>query len=95
MRSRKSSTRPIPRTTLPAASRSRPLARFPIAFGKQMVAAKSAWGWGLRREMMDYNHWAAFGLLGEILPWTDNRVTLAEETDRFGLRVAHVIFQLA
>ena len=66
----------------------------PIAFGKQMVAAKRAWGWGLRREMMDYNHWAAFGLLGEILPWADNRVTLAEETDRFGLRVAHVNFPL-
>ena len=26
--------------------------------------------------MMDYNHWSAFGLLGEILPWADNRVTL-------------------
>jgi hypothetical protein len=66
----------------------------PVAFGKQMMAAKSAWGWGLRREMMDYNHWAAFGLLGEILPWPDNRVTLASETDRFGLPVAHVSFNL-
>jgi choline dehydrogenase-like flavoprotein len=66
----------------------------PIAFGKQMVAAKKAWGWGLRREMMDYNQWATFGLLGEILPWADNRVTLADETDRFGLRVAHVAFNL-
>lgn len=66
----------------------------PIAFGKQMIAAKKAWGWGLRREMMDYNHWAAFGLLGEILPWADNRVTLAGEKDRFGLPVAHVTFNL-
>jgi choline dehydrogenase-like flavoprotein len=67
----------------------------PIAFGKQMMAAKKAWGWGLRREMMDYNHWAAFGLLGEILPWSDNRVTLSEtDTDRFGLPVAHVAFNL-
>jgi choline dehydrogenase-like flavoprotein len=66
----------------------------PIAFGKQMVAAKRAWGWGLRREMMDYNHWATFGLLGEILPWPENRVTLADERDRFGLRVAHVSFNL-
>ena len=56
----------------------------PVAFGKQMLAAKKAWGWGLR-EMMDYNHWAAFGLLGEILPWKDNRVTLSEDKDRFGL----------
>jgi choline dehydrogenase-like flavoprotein len=66
----------------------------PVAFGKQILAAKKAWGWGLRREMMDYNHWAAFGLLGEILPWDDNRVTLSEDTDRFGLRVAHVSFNL-
>jgi choline dehydrogenase-like flavoprotein len=66
----------------------------PIAFGKQMLAAKKAWGWGLRREMMDYNHWASFGLLGEIIPWADNRVTLAQEKDRFGLPVAHVNFNL-
>ena len=70
------------------------VAPLPIAFGKQMVAAKKAWGWGLRREMMDYNYWATFGLLGEILPWADNRVTLAGETDRFGLPVAHVTFNL-
>ena len=67
----------------------------PIAFGKQMMAAKKAWGWGMRREMMDYNHWAAFGVLGEILPWPENRVTLSrEDKDRFGLPVAHVNFNL-
>ena len=66
----------------------------PIAFGKQMMAARGSWGWGLRRIMMDYNHWSAFGLLGEILPWSDNRVTLSAETDQFGLRVAHVNFDL-
>ena len=66
----------------------------PIAFGKQMMTAKGAWGWGLRRTMMDYNHWSAFGLLGEILPWPGNRVQLAEERDRFGLPVAKVTFEL-
>ena len=66
----------------------------PIAFAKQMMAARGSWGWGMRRIMMDYNHWASFGLLGEILPWDDNRVTLAEEKDQFGLRVAHVNFDL-
>lgn len=66
----------------------------PVAFGKQVIAAKKAWGWGLRREMMDYNHWATLGLLGEILPWEDNRVTLSEDKDRFGLNVAHVSFNL-
>ncbi len=66
----------------------------PIAFAKQMMTAKGAWGWGLRQVMMDYNHWAAFGFLGEILPWEDNRVELADETDQYGLRVAKITFSL-
>jgi len=66
----------------------------PIAFAKQMMTAKGAWGWGMRRLMMDYNHWSALGLLGEILPWPENRVTLAEEKDRFGIPVAKVNFGL-
>jgi choline dehydrogenase-like flavoprotein len=66
----------------------------PIAFAKQMITAKGAWGWGLRRVMMDYNHWAAIAVLGEILPWEDNQVTIAEKRDRFGLPVAKVTFKL-
>lgn len=66
----------------------------PVAFANQMMAARGAWGWGMRRMMMDYNHWAPIGVLGEILPWPENRVTLADETDRWGLRVAHVSFSL-
>jgi choline dehydrogenase-like flavoprotein len=66
----------------------------PIAFAKQMMTAKGAWGWGMRRVMMDYNHWSALGLLGEILPWPENRVTLAQEKDRFGIPVAKVTFGL-
>jgi choline dehydrogenase-like flavoprotein len=59
-----------------------------------MMVAKGAWGWGMRRVMMDYNHWAALGVLGEILPWPDNRVELAEEKDQFGIPVAKVTFNL-
>jgi len=66
----------------------------PVAFARQMVAAMGAWGWGMRRVMMDYNHWATLGVLGEILPWEDNRVELAEEKDQFGLQVAKVKFNL-
>lgn len=66
----------------------------PIAFAKQMMVAKGSWGWGMRRVMMDYNHWAALGVLGEILPWEDNRVELADETDAHGLRVAKITFRL-
>ena len=66
----------------------------PISFAKQMMAARGAWGWGMRRALMDYNHWSAFGLLGEILPWADNRVTLSEERDQFGIRIPHINFDL-
>jgi choline dehydrogenase-like flavoprotein len=66
----------------------------PIAFAKQMMSAKGAWGWGMRRLMMDYNHWGVFGLLGEILPHADNRVQLAEEKDQLGIPVAQVTFEL-
>ncbi len=67
----------------------------PIAFAKQMMAAKGAWGWGMRRIMMDYNHWAAFGLLGEILPSADNRVEIAtDQKDHWGIPVAKVTFNL-
>jgi len=66
----------------------------PIAFAKQMMAAKGAWGWGLRRVMMDYNHWATLGVLGEILPWPDNRVEVAEQKDQWGIPVAKVTFSL-
>ncbi|HEY5350611.1 MAG TPA: GMC family oxidoreductase [Candidatus Lustribacter sp.] len=66
----------------------------PIGFAKQMMNAKGAWGWGLRRLMMDYNHWAAFGVLGELIPCAENRVQLADEKDRFGLPVAKITFAL-
>jgi choline dehydrogenase-like flavoprotein len=66
----------------------------PISFSKQIMAARGVWGWGMRREMMNYNHWAALGLLGEILPWPDNRVTHSEERDQFGIRIPHISFSL-
>jgi choline dehydrogenase-like flavoprotein len=67
----------------------------PIAFSKQMIATKGAWGWGMRRAMMDYNHWSAIGLLGELLPWEDNTVTLDKDVkDQYGIPVAHVRYNL-
>ncbi len=43
---------------------------------------------------MDYNHWAAFGFLGEILPHKDNRVQLAEEKDQNGIPITQMTFNL-
>ena len=59
----------------------------PITWAEH-VAAQGHWGADLRRYMSDYPHWAVLGALCEFLPLADNRVTLASETDRFGMPVA-------
>jgi choline dehydrogenase-like flavoprotein len=48
----------------------------------------------MRRVLMDYNHWAALGVLGEILPWPDNRVEIADEKDEYGIPVPKITFNL-
>ncbi|WP_346176160.1 GMC family oxidoreductase [Streptomyces cuspidosporus] len=59
----------------------------PITWAEH-VAAQGHWGADLRSRMRDYVHWATLGALCEFLPQPDNRVTLADETDRLGLPVA-------
>jgi choline dehydrogenase-like flavoprotein len=44
--------------------------------------------------MRDYNHWAVLGVLSELLPQPDNRVTLADVKDEFGLPVAYFHYSL-
>ena len=45
-------------------------------------------GAALREYMRDYNHWAVLGALCELLPLPENRVTLADETDAYGMPIA-------
>ncbi|MFB7909881.1 GMC family oxidoreductase [Kitasatospora sp. NPDC056076] len=59
----------------------------PITWAEH-VAAQGHWGRDLRRYMDDYIHWATLGALCELLPQHHNRVTLADEHDRYGLPVA-------
>jgi choline dehydrogenase-like flavoprotein len=54
----------------------------------QHVLADGHWGHALREYMRDYNHWTTVGLLCELLPQPENRVTLADERDRHGMPVA-------
>jgi choline dehydrogenase-like flavoprotein len=63
----------------------------PIAWAEH-VAGQGHWGETLREYMRDYNHWAVLGALCEYLPQAGNRITLAEETDRYGLPVAHMSY---
>ena len=54
------------------------------------MLADGHWGVRMREYMRDYNHWTTLGLLCELLPEPENRVTLADETDRHGLPVARL-----
>ncbi len=59
----------------------------PITYAEH-ITAQGHWGKVLREYMRDYVHWATLGSLCEFLPFADNRVTLADKQDRFGLPVA-------
>jgi len=59
----------------------------PITWAEH-IAAQGHWGRALREYMSDYVHWSCLGALCEFLPLPENRVTLADEKDRYGLPVA-------
>jgi choline dehydrogenase-like flavoprotein len=61
----------------------------PIGWAEH-VLADGHWGHALREYMRDYNHWSVLGSLCELLPLAENRVTLADETDRAGVPVARM-----
>ena len=60
----------------------------PIGWAEH-VLAEGHWGQSLRQYMRDYNHWTVLGILAEFLPQPENRVTLADQKDQFGMPVAH------
>jgi choline dehydrogenase-like flavoprotein len=65
----------------------------PIGWAEH-VLADGHWGHALRAYMRDYNHWTVLGSLCELLPQAENRVTLARETDGYGLPVANFSYSL-
>ena len=60
----------------------------PIGWAEHVIA-EGHFGRELREYMRDYNHWTTIGVLNELLPQPENRVTLAEEKDPYGIPVAH------
>jgi choline dehydrogenase-like flavoprotein len=60
----------------------------PITWAEH-ITAQGHWGAALRDYMSDYVHWSCLGALCEFLPQPGNRVTLSEESDRYGLPIAH------
>ncbi|TSD99474.1 GMC family oxidoreductase [Skermania sp. ID1734] len=65
----------------------------PIGWAEH-VLADGHWGNSLREYMRDYNHWATVGVLNELLPQPENRITLADETDQYGIPVARMDYSL-
>ena len=71
------------------------VAPLPIAMAHLLADEDGRFGEELVAAMQDYNHYAAIGVLGEILPDERNGVTLHPELkDRFGLPVPYVRFGL-
>jgi choline dehydrogenase-like flavoprotein len=60
----------------------------PIGWAEH-VTAEGHWGQSLREYMRDYNHWTVLGILAEFLPQAENRVTLGDEKDEYGMPIAH------
>ncbi|MBV8945788.1 MAG: hypothetical protein JOZ95_10225, partial [Solirubrobacterales bacterium] len=57
----------------------------------QHVLGHGHWGQALREYMRDYNHWYTLGILSELLPLPENRVTIAHDvTDENGIPVARM-----
>jgi len=67
----------------------------PIAMAHLIAEEDGLYGEALLERMQDYNHYAAIGVLGEILPDERNFVSLhPTETDHFGLPLAYARFNL-
>ncbi len=64
----------------------------PLTWASIVAGTRKLWGEKLRLEMEKYNHQAGLKIVGEVLPHERNRVTLAEEKDRFGLPITRVTF---
>jgi choline dehydrogenase-like flavoprotein len=69
------------------------IAPMPIGWAEH-VLADGHWGRSLREYMRDYNHWTILGVLCELLPQPENRVTLGDEVDENGIPVAQLNYSL-
>ncbi len=65
----------------------------PIGWAEH-VLADGHWGAALREYMRDYNHWATVGVLNELLGQPENRITIADERDEYGIPAARMDYSL-
>ncbi len=64
----------------------------PMVWAQTVATTRGTWGMELRREMTRYNHMAGLKIVGEVEPRAQNRVQVADETDRYGLPIPRVTF---
>ena len=64
----------------------------PVAMAKGIAVKAGIWGKDLYEIMRDYNFYARITLVGEVLPQAENRVTLSDEKDEYGIPRALVSF---
>jgi choline dehydrogenase-like flavoprotein len=64
----------------------------PQLWANTVASGRKRWGEPLMAEMQDYNHVAGLKLVGEMMPQERNTVTLADETDQYGLRIPRVTY---
>ncbi|MBV9359407.1 MAG: GMC family oxidoreductase [Chloroflexi bacterium] len=71
------------------------VAPLPIAMAHLLIEEDGEYGEQLLMRMQDYNHYAAIGVLGEILPDERNYVSIhPSEKDRLGIPVPYAHFSL-
>jgi choline dehydrogenase-like flavoprotein len=64
----------------------------PVAMATGIARSEGLWGAELRRTMLDYNFYGRITLVGEVLPDPENKVTLAQEKDEYGMPLAQISF---
>jgi choline dehydrogenase-like flavoprotein len=64
----------------------------PVVWAKELALQRGFWGQALIDEMGRANHSVGLKMVGEVLPYAHNTVTLAEETDQHGIRIPRVTF---
>jgi choline dehydrogenase-like flavoprotein len=64
----------------------------PVTLAANLARGAGLWGQPLVDMLRDYNRLGGIGINGECLPSDDNLLTLADETDAYGLRKARIDF---
>ncbi len=65
----------------------------PIEWAAVQTGSRGLWGEPLRDAMLHYNHMIGVKMVGEMLPDEANTVTLADDVDQYGLRVAKITYR--